>query len=201
MKKLLIGLMLIALVIPASAQRHNTRGGGGGGRRSAPSRPAPQRTSRAPARTAYRAPARTTSQARPNYTPRSSYRGYANSAPYTHTARTTNTYGMRRQTTGATFGRRFTGDMRPHGTGHARDYFAGRGWHQGPAWRAPLFSCYVGFSWDAMPSLYYTVWIYDPTSGQYYEAYYYPEYGYYAWASNPLVAVGIYTPSMSFEVG
>jgi hypothetical protein len=52
-----------------------------------------------------------------------------------------------------------------------------------------------------MPSLYDTVWVYDPTTGQYYQAYYYPEYGYYAWASNPLVAVGVYSPSMSFEVG
>jgi len=52
-----------------------------------------------------------------------------------------------------------------------------------------------------MPSLYYTVWIYDPASGQYYEAYYYPEYGYYAWASEPLVAVAVYTPSISFEIG
>jgi hypothetical protein len=51
-----------------------------------------------------------------------------------------------------------------------------------------------------MPSQEVLVWVLDSATGQYYQAYYYPQYGYYAWQSNPLVAVGVYSPGISFSV-
>jgi hypothetical protein len=90
--------------------------------------------------------------------------------------------------------------FRPSGRSYGRAWFAGHGYHGGPVWVAPSFSCYIGYSWAYRPQVYDTVWLPDPVTGQYYEAYYYPEYGYYAWASRPLVAIGIYRPGVAFSV-
>ncbi len=100
------------------------------------------------------------------------------------------------------FSRRITDRtwFRPSGHSYARGWFAGHGYRPGPVWVAPVFSCYVGYSWAYQPSVYNVVWLPDPVTGQYYEAYYYPQYGYYAWASRPLVAIGIYRPGVAFSV-
>ena len=76
-----------------------------------------------------------------------------------------------------------------------------REWRPGPAWISPVFSCYVGYTWDEIPSDRVLCWIQDPDTGEYYEAYYYPQYGYYAWYNNPLVAVGVYRPGIAIVIG
>ncbi len=90
--------------------------------------------------------------------------------------------------------------FRPSGAWHERSWFEERGWRSGPAFVEPSFSCYVGYCWSYRPASYDVVWILDPDTDQYYEAYYYPQYGYYAWASRPLVAIGVYSPSIAFCV-
>lgn len=91
--------------------------------------------------------------------------------------------------------------LRPTGHGHPKSWFEGRRWHEGPAWVTPRYHVYAGYHWRYRPSDYDVVWIYDPDTGEYYEAYYYPQYGYYAWASDPLVAIGVYSPSISIRIG
>ena len=84
---------------------------------------------------------------------------------------------------------------------HNYAWFTGRGgWHHGPAYIHPRFSIYAGYSWGVMPSDNVLCWIQDPATGQYYQAYYYPDYGYYAWRNRPLIAVGIYTPSLAIVI-
>jgi hypothetical protein len=85
--------------------------------------------------------------------------------------------------------------------GHPRSWFEARHWHEGPAFIAPTIACYAGYVWSSIPPNYQVVWIWDEATQQYYEAYYYPQYGYYAWASNPLYAVGEYSPSISIVIG
>lgn len=210
MKKILIGLLLVAVALPGAAQSRRSRGGGQAAPRSSGvSHAAPRSSgfSHAAARTSggfTRPAARPTNsytRSSSGYSRSNTRSGFAGSYGRSGSATRSSTFGLRRSPGYRAIGGHGGGNIRPTGIGHPRDWFAGRGWHPGPSFIAPIFSCYPGFTWNEMPSLYDVVWVYDPTTGQYYEAYYYPEYGYYAWASNPLVAVGVYTPSMAFEVG
>lgn len=79
-------------------------------------------------------------------------------------------------------------------------WFRGRDWHYGPAFISPRYHIYAGYTWGSMPLDAVLCWVYDPSTGEYYEAYYYPQYGYYAWYNNPLVAVGIYNPHFSIVI-
>lgn len=218
MKNLTIGLFLAAAILSVAGQRRqqNPRGGHQTThtQRSTTrtTHTTTRRTNRTTTRQSYRSPTyRAPSTASTNYARQhygisssSAYRGYGNHAPVINRTRSTSTFGLRRQPSrvyNQNVGGRTSASFRPTGVGHARSWFGGTGWHRGPAYREPIFECYPGFAFESMPSLYDTVWMYDPTTGEYYQAYYYPEYGYYAWASSPLVAVGVYTPSISFEIG
>ncbi len=196
MKKLTLALILVAAIVPAYSQRDRggARSSGGGGHssaRSAPQRSAPQRS--APRATAQRSAPRQAARAAARPAQRTAVRSGRSSA------RTAGSF--QRGSTG-TSGRAANAgrSYRPGGSGFGRSHFAGRGWGQGPGYIRPSFSCYVGFGWSSRPSQCDVVWILDPTTGQYYQAYYYPQYGYYAWASSPLVAVGVYSPGISFSV-
>ena len=185
MYKPLIGLMLLAAVMSASAQNRN-RGSHPAPQHSAPQHSAPQRS----------APQRSTPQ-------RSQSSGHHTGSGHSHTGTHTGHHtGAHHRRSGTHGSMHQSGpvNLRPSGTGHPRDWFEHQRWHEGPAWQTPSYSCYPGFLWSAQPSVVVTVWMFDQASGQYYQAYYYPQYGYYAWVNNPLVAVGEYSASIAIVV-
>jgi hypothetical protein len=94
------------------------------------------------------------------------------------------------------------GRFHPTGIGHNTAWFNSHGgWHHGPGYIHPIYGgIYIGYSWGVIPPHRELVWIQDPATGEYYEAYYYPDYGYYAWYNRPLVAVGVYNPSLAITV-
>jgi hypothetical protein len=98
------------------------------------------------------------------------------------------------------FGHARNVSLRPSSAGHPRDWFEHQHWMEGPAYQTAQFSCYAGFVFGSQPAGAVLVWVFDSTSNQYYQAYYYPAYGYYAWVSNPLVAVGEYSPQIAIVI-
>ncbi len=182
MTKLITGLLFVAAITTAFAAGQHDKNRGGGGHATAQSH----------------------TRTMTHTTTRSS----GHSMTQTHTRTVTHTASHSRS--GGHTGRRaggtnWNGTGHVHyaggrGVGHARDWFEGRRWHEGPAWVTPIHSCYPGFAFSAIPANHVVVWIFDSATGQYYEAYYYPEWGYYAWVSNPLVAVGEYSPQISMVV-
>jgi len=185
MKTLFFALLLVAAFVPAAAQQRNHQAGHGGGGRPASHATGGQHGSFSGGQR----------------------RSMGHSGGYSHTAGSggrhfgSSTGGHRSHMHGMVAGRvRGGGGFRPSGIGHPRDWFEHQRWHEGPAFRTPRFSCYEGFTWGYMPALRDLVWIFDAATGQYFQAYYYPDYGYYAWVSNPLVAIGEYSPQISIVV-
>lgn len=76
--------------------------------------------------------------------------------------------------------------------GHSRIWWENHNWAMGPSYEHPTYECWVGGFWFVMPAYHVLVWVYVEEDDRYYPAYYYPEYGYYAWVDEPLIAAGVY---------
>lgn len=84
--------------------------------------------------------------------------------------------------------------------GYTQDWVRDHRCESAPRYSRPRWDCYRGYFWYTQPDSFYLVWVWNDRYQNYYPAYYYPEYGYYAWTSEPLIAVGEYRPQFSIVI-